>query len=296
MAKRRSCLMSLIRTIFVFILIIVLLVVGVCVFINYKFGINVPSLVNDVRILNQEVKINKIAPNVYTAEDLDSAKKVTDISLEGLITVDENGNYEVNADKVSKDMHLDVKLSDRQIAAMIDNVLESEAVIESASSELGDLKEYGFKLIQVQFSNKVGNSVDINVVFKFDLTPIKEQMIEFPLDKVKSIVPESLYFSSTVTLTKIGTGFDYTTVGKSLTVNNLSQKQTEEVFETLNLLAEFGTSTEFAKMTGDVFVNALIGSSESAGLTSDLASVGASSFDFVSENGENYYVIQLDKE
>lgn len=288
--------MQLIKTIFVFVLIIVLILVGGCIFINYKFGVNVPSLLNDVRILNQEVDVNRLAPNVYTEEDLEAAKKVTDISLEGLITVDENGNYEVNADKVSKDMHLDVKLSDRQIAAMIDNVLESEATIDSGSGELGDLKEYGFKLVQVQFSNKVGNSVDINVVFKFDLTPFKDQMTEFPIDKAKSIVPESLYFSTTVTLTKIGSSFDYSTVGKSLTVNNLSEKQTEEVFETLNLFAGFGTSTDFAKMTGDVFVNALIGSSESAGLTSDLASVGASSFDFISENGENYYVIKLDAE
>lgn len=293
MARRKSCLMRLIKGIIVFLLIIVLIVVGVCVFINKKYGVNVVSLVNDVRVLNQEVNVNKLAPNVFSEEDLKSAKEVTDLSAEGLITANADGTYSVDAQNVLSTMTYDVKLSDRQIAAIIDNLLQGEEELNADVGDIGNLKEYGFKLVQVAFSNIEGNCADINVVFKFDLASIKSQMTEFPLTLVDKMIPESLYFSATTTLTKIGSEFGYSTEGKSLKINNLSEEQTEEVFETLNLITDFGTSKEFAKAIGDVFVGTLIGSSEGAGMTSDLADVGATGFEFVSDAKGNYYIIKL---
>jgi hypothetical protein len=249
---------------------------------------------NQIKILNEEIDLSKIVPNAYTDEDMASAKLVTDTNLNGLISYTEQDGYSITPDDVEGNLISELKFTDRQIGAIIDNLITSQ---EDIIVKLGDkdinLNDYGFQVVQVAFSNITETTTDFNVVIKIDLDKVKEDMTEFPLNWIKKGIPNSLYFSATTTITKGSNAFEYTTEGKSLVINNLTKEETDSILSTINTFLKIGTAKEFSKIIGDTFVNVLIGNESSSGLAYSLKDAGATDFSFETDGTNNYFVIEM---
>ena len=264
-----------------------------CGFLYFKYEINVFEVISQIKILNEEVEVDKIASNSFGDTDMSLAFDVTETNLPGLITFNLEDGYKVTPEEVDGSLLGDLKFTDKQIGAILNNIIESQDQINVQLGSTVNLKDYGFKIVQVQFSNITETTTDFNVVIKIDLTKLKEEsMNDFPLNIIKSYIPESLYFSATTTITKTANAFEYSTAGKNLRINNLTTEQTANIFKTINVLLKLGTPEEFAKTIGDTFVNALIGTEETPGIAYALKDAGATDFAFVAENENNYFVIK----
>ena len=276
------------------ILSIVAILGAICGFLYIKYEINVFEVANQIKILNEDVDLDKLTPNAYSISDMESAKLVTDAGLGGLISYTEQNGYEITPDEVSGNMSAELRFTDKQIGAIIDNLIANETEIMIQIGSEVNLKDYGFKIVQVQFSNITETTADFNVVVKIDLTKLKQDnMNDFPLNWIRKGVPESLYFSATTTITKGTNAFEYTTEGKSLVINNLSSEETDSILSTINTFLKLGTAKEFSKIIGDTFVNVLIGNESSSGLAYSLKDAGAIDFSFETDGTNNYFVIEM---
>lgn len=210
-----------------------------------------------------------------------------------MISYTEAEGYKITPEAVSGSLASDLKFTDKQIGAIIDNIIDSQEELNIQIGSTVNLKDYGFEVVQIAFSTISETTTDFNVVVKIDLNKVKEeQMNKFPLNWIRNSIPNSLYFSATTTITKTATPFEYGTEGKSLRINNLSAEQTENIFKTINTFVGLGSATEFAKSIGDTFVNVLIGNESNAGLAYAMKSVGAVDFAFEASDTNNYFVIK----
>ena len=274
--------------------IVALLGVG-CGILYVKYEINAFEVINQIRILNEDVDLDKLTPNAYSISDMESAKLVTDAGFDGLISYTEQDGYAITPEEVSDNLLGELKFTDRQIGAIIDNLMESQEEINIEIGSIINLKDYGFKIVQVQFSNITETTTDFNVVVKIDLTKLKEEnMTSFPLNWIRRGIPDSLYFSATTTITKGANAFEYTTEGKSLVINNLSSEETDSILSTINTFLKIGTTKEFSKIIGDTFINVLIGNESSSGLAYSLKDSGATDFSFETDGtNSNYFIIEM---
>ena len=266
-----------------------------CGILYFKYQINVFEVISQIKVLNQDVDLNKLTPNAFDVDDdMESAKDITDANLAGLISYTEQNGYSITPEEVSGNLLGELRFTDKQIGAIIDNIIESQEEINIQLGSIVNLKDYGFKVVQVSFLNITETTTDFNVVVKVDLTKLKEEnMNRFPLNWVRKGVPESLYFSATTTIKKGANAFEYTTEGKSLVINNLSSEQTDSIFKTINTFLKLGNSKEFAKTIGDTFINVLIGNETSSGLAYSLTDVGATDFAFETDGlNNNYFVVK----
>ena len=269
--------------------------VGVgCGILYFKFQINVFAVINQVKVLNQEVNINNLAPNSYSLDDLANAKDITDANLAGLISYSVEDGYSITPENVNNAMTGELKFSDKQIGAIINNFIENQEELNVEIGKTINLKEHGFKIVEISFSNITETTADFRLVMKFNLTQLKEKhMNSFPINWVKNFTPETIYISATSTITKNNGAFNYSTEGKSLTINNLSEKDTASFLNTANLLFKLGSTKDFANTICGSFINLLIGNEETSGLTYSLKSAGATDFAFESDASGNYYVIKM---
>lgn len=275
------------------ILSIVALVAVVCIFLFVKYDVNVFKVADQVKTLNEEIDLDRLLPNKYSDDDIASAKTISDDNLSGLITYTDFDGYSISLENISNDLLADIKFTDRQIGAIINNLVEEQEEININLGSEVNLKDYGFKVEQISFSNVSSSSSDFNVVVKIDLNKIKEEnMKDFPFNWFRKGIPDSLYFSSTITINKGSNPFEYSTTGKSLIINNLTSEETESIFDTINTFLKLGTSKEFSKILCDTFVNLLIGDIENPGLAYSLKDIGATDFAFETDNINNYFVIK----
>lgn len=272
--------------------IVALLGVG-CAFLYFKYEINVFALIGQVRTLNEEVNVTALIPNAYTDEDMASAKIVTDVNMNGLIKYSEEDGYSVSFDQMST-MLGDIRFTDKQVGAIINNIIENQESFNIQIGEDIDIKEYGFKVEQIAFSNITEKETDFNIVIKLDLTKIKqEKMNDFPLNWVKKAIPDKLYCSATSTITKGENPFEYTIAGKDLKLNNLTSEETASLFKAFDTVTKIGTAKNLAETICGTFINVLIGNEENAGVAYILKDAGATDFSFETDNTENYFVIEL---
>lgn len=118
-------------------------------------------------------------------------------------------------------------------------------------------------------------------------------MKSFPLNWISKYIPDDLYISSVVTITK-GEDFAYTTASKSLAINNLTEASTASLLKTINTFVSFGSVEELNNTIGGSFVNALIGKSDANGFAYSLYSTTpkmASDFSFQTLDNVDYFKI-----
>lgn len=153
----------------------------------------------------------------------------------------------------------DIKVSERQAGALAEVTFYSQTDGKIAIGE----KDLEVTLKQMDFSSIADDgSANFNVVVKIGLTPYKDDMNKFPYTLVKKYIPDDLYVSSTVTVTKTDENMAYTVSHDSLTLNNLGSSDAEELVNTLNTVAKIGTAESMNLSIGTTLVNALIGNEE----------------------------------
>lgn len=256
------------------ILSLVLLLAAFCGYLYFRHQINVIDVIKQVKILNQDVNVDALAKNQYTDEDLTSAKdKIDNISTA------ENA----------------VKLSDRELAAYVNDTVKNQegGLPMTFGSSTINLIDYGFAIVQMEFSNIPEDNTsdkltDFNIVLKIELKKFKqEKMGKFPLKWIANMVPNSLYFSCNLEITKTADGYE--TTNKYMTINNLSASQTTSIFKTFDTFTKIGTAEKFNKSLGDGFIKVLIGED---GLYDQLKVQGAATgYSFAKEGTTNNLVI-----
>lgn len=281
---------KLISAIVGIIIFVALVLVGIWAFFKIKYDVNLINTISQVKAVNTEVNESEKFPNAYNITDMEAAKIALNAKSADLVTGNAIDGYTIRTGSGLNALTGNVMLTDKQIAAIINNLMHEEG--NSASVQIGD-KSLQMELIQVSFIEIKDNSTDINIVIKLNTKEIKDSMSGFPLSMVSKYVPETLYFSSTVTVKKLEGQFNYEITSKELAINNLTVEETREFVKVLNIALHCGTADELNLSLGTPFVNALIGNENNDGFTYSLKGLGATDFDFISVMGLNYYVIKI---
>ena len=284
--KKKPWYVVLFNILLTIICIIVLVVGGIFLFFKIKYDVNVFSAISQIRMLNETVNEDELFPNKYTEVDIASAQVMVNSQIENLIVKNDNG-YTIETTGITDTMDVSIYLTDKEIGAIVNVLLIQN---NQNAVNIGG-KTLPFELIQVKFDNIVENSADVNIALKVNVEEIKNEMNSFPLSWVKKYIPNDLYFSSTVTVTKGTNAYEYTTTSKSLTINNLNVEQTTSLLKTINTFVSFGNENTINELIGNTFVDALIGTEENQGFAYSLKSLGASDFTFTTQNDKNYFVI-----
>ena len=284
--KKKPWYVVLFNILLTIICIIVLVVGGIFLFFKIKYDVNVFSAISQIRMLNETVNEDELFPNKYTEVDIASAQVMVNSQIENLIVKNDNG-YTIDTTGITDTMDVSIYLTDKEIGAIVNVLLIQN---NQNAVNIGG-KTLPFELIQVKFDNIVENSADVNIALKVNVEEIKNEMNSFPLSWVKKYIPNDLYFSSTVTVTKGTNAYEYTTTSKSLTINNLNVEQTTSLLKTINTFVSFGNENTINELIGNTFVDALIGTEENQGFAYSLKSLGASDFTFTTQNDKNYFVI-----
>lgn len=272
------------------------LMLGVFVLVvNAKYKINLFEVVGSLKKLSTDVDIAVIAPKAPTDSDYASAKQSANKAVADIIVYDDvNNKYSLN-DTAKTGMVADLKLTDAETCVLANLMMDNGDAgvkINAGDSEV-NLKDYDFKLVQIAFSNVAEGSADVNVVVSVDLTKLKNDMTKFPLSLIKNKVPQKLYVSSTITVTKGTAPFEYTVTSKGLALNNMSGKEVSQLFDAVNLVAKIGSADKFNEALGKSFIDALIGNENNQnGFAYSLKAIGARDFDFDTDGTNNYYVVR----
>lgn len=280
---------KLIWTVLILVLVVLLAVVGVYIFVRAKYNIDLYNTIKSLKTINEKVDESVIAPDAITSLDIETAKTQFDQSISGLIIVDGEGNYHISNGGTLSPMTAEIKLTDNQIGAIAENLVQNEmgGVIKVGS------KDVKVNIMQVGFDNIIDGGASVNLVIKLDLKEFKQDMNKFPFSLLKKFIPDALYISSTFDVSKTENPFEYTVVHNKLTINNLNAEETEDTFNTLNLIAKIGKLEDFNKNLGILFMNTLVGTESSNGLVYSLKELGATDYKFETISNINYFVIQM---
>lgn len=282
MAKRKSLIVSLISTIVGLVMLVAIIAVALIAFVKIKFDVNLFDVISQVKTLTEEVNENEAYTNKFLSDDLQSTQVSVNTSFNAdVVTYSEAEGYKIS-DSISNNLSVSLQLSDKQVAALISMILKNQE--NPTGVTIGDTT-LTISLVQVQFSNLVDNAVDYNVVVKVDLTPLKENMSGFPFNLISNYLPNNVYISSTITITKGANAFEYSYTSKSLEINNLKNDEVNSLLTTINKFIEFGDVAKLNNMIAGSFADAMLGNSEVNGFAYSLKNAGATDFNFV-ESGE----------
>ena len=282
---------ALIITLIVVLSIVLLAVgsiVGGCVYIDNEYGINLVDTVQELKTLNEKVDEDKLCPNAFSDSDMVDVQTIVNESVEDFITYTAEHGYSVNFHDLPDEMKYIIRLTDKQVGALAQTVVKQE---------IGGKIDFGGKnvdvaLKQIRFSEVTENSVLLNTVVWVDMTPFKEDMPdEFPYSYLKKYIPDALYVSSTVKVEKGDTAFSYSITHESLTINNLSKAETEDLFHTLDVVLSVGLAETWNVQVGTTIANALIGNEENNGLAYSLRGIGATDYAFSQEGEVAYFSV-----
>ncbi len=285
--------MKLVKGLFKFVLILLVLVIGLAVggyfYIRSAYDIDVLSAIGIVRTVNEPVDEAELCPNAFDVSDMVDVQTEVNQSVENMIEYSLEHGYSINFDRLPSEMKYIIKLTDRQIGALTQTVLEQEW---GGKITVGDW-EVPVQLLQTDFLNVSDSSMTMNMTAKLDISAFKEKMDSAPLSWFKKWVPDELYISSTVDVLKGLSPFEYTVQHNSLTVNGLDDEDTEELFHILDTIFDIGTAEDMNMMVGTAVVDSMIGSEENKGIAYSLKEIGAKDYLFLVENGEEYFSVTL---
>lgn len=285
--KNMKVLKGLLITLLVIVLLAGALVAGAYFYIKNTYDIDVFKTIGQLKTLGREVDEAELCPNAFSESDMASVDDEINASVDGFISYTEENGYKVNFDDLPSEMKTVIKLTDKQVGAVADTVVRQEM---NGEVEIAD-KKVPVKLLQVAFGDidESGNA-DFNVVVRLDLKPLTADVDEGAKRFVGKYLPEFLYVSSTVRVTR-GAGFEFAVAHKTLTLNNLSAKDTEEFLGTLDKLMGIGTAQTLNETIGNTVLSSLIGSETQNGLAYSLKNIGATGYTFATENGVNYFEV-----
>lgn len=282
------------------IIITLALILGIgCLIVKQKYGVDVFSTISQIKTLNQKVDESKY-DSKFSDNDMKDAQIAVNAKMKGLISYTEEDGYKINKEGIGVESQIsaDLLLSDKQLGAIINNLINENAEGLTLDVSGNKLK---IDFIQLKFVEIREKEADINIVVKVDIRELKQKMNSFPTNIIAKKIPDYLYISSTSTIKKGDNAFEYEVLSKDIEINNLNSQDTKSFLNTLNLVFKFGTSDDFNLMIAKPFVNALIknsdvnaliGNSKNDGFTYSLSRLGVKDYDFVVVDNINYYVLK----
>lgn len=280
---------KLIITIITLVVVIIAGAVGTYIYVKNTYDIDLINTVLQLKKISDPVDEKKLITNPYTEEDKTKAHEEVNNSVNGFI-----GNDGINFDKLLTEMKTVIKLDDKQLACLTQEVIDQEM---EGKITIGE-QDIPLVLKQIDISNvdDEGNA-DFNTIVKLDISSFKTNMNNFPLSMLKKYVPDYLYISSTVWVEKnkeneVVVPFAYSTTSTSFTINTLTDKETTELFKTLDAVIKIGTADNLNNQIGNAILGSLIGSEEQNGLAYSLKQYGAKDYKFVLENDVDYFVVE----
>lgn len=261
-----------------------------CLIVKQKYGVDVFSTISQIKTLNQKVDESKY-DSKFSDNDMKDAQIAVNAKMKGLISYTEEDGYKINKEGIGVESQIsaDLLLSDKQLGAIINNLINENAEGLTLDVSGNKLK---IDFIQLKFVEIREKEADINIVVKVDVRELKQKMNSFPTNIIAKKIPDYLYISSTSTIKKGDNAFEYEALSKDIEINNLNSQDTKSFLNTLNLVFKFGTSDDFNLMIAKPFVNALIGNSENNGFAYSLRGLGVKDYDFVVVDNINYYVLK----
>ena len=280
---------KLIITLITIVVILIVGAVGTYVYVKSTYDIDLINTVLELKKIYDPVDENKLITNPYTEEDKTKAHEEVNNSVNGFI-----GNDGINFDKLLTGMKTVIKLDDKQLACLAQEVIDQEM---EGKITIGE-QDIPLSLKQIDISNidDEGNA-NFNTIVKLDISSYKTNMNSFPLSMLKKYVPDYLYVSSTVWVEKdkendVVVPFSYSTKSTSFTINTLTDKETTELFKTLDAVIKIGTADNLNNQIGNAVLGSLIGNEEQNGLAYSLKQYGAKDYKFVLENDVDYFVVE----
>ena len=273
------------------IIITLALILGIgCLIVKQKYGVDVFSTISQIKTLNQKVDESRY-DSKFSDNDMKDAQIAVNAKMKGLISYTEENGYKINEEGIGVESQIsaDLLLSDKQLGAIINNLINENAEGLTLDVSGNKLK---IDFIQLKFVEIREQEADINIVVKVDVRELKQKMNSFPTNIIAKKIPDYLYISSTSTIKKGGNAFEYEVLSKDIEINNLNSQDTKSFLNTLNLVFKFGTSDDFNLMIAKPFVNALIGNSENNGFAYSLRELGVKDYDFATVDGINYYILK----
>lgn len=280
---------KLIITIITLVVVIIAGAVGTYIYVKNTYDIDLINTVLQLKKISDPVDEKKLITNPYTEEDKTKAHEIINNSVNGFI-----GSDKINFDKLLTEMKTVIKLDDKQLACLAQEVIDQEM---EGKITIGE-QDIPLSLMQIDISNvnNEGNA-DFNTIVKLDISSFKTNMNNFPLSMLKKYVPDYLYISSTVWVEKnkeneVVVPFAYSTTSTSFTINTLTDKETTELFKTLDAVIKIGTADNLNNQIGNAILGSLIGSEEQNGLAYSLKQYGAKDYRFILENDVDYFVVE----
>ncbi len=288
---------KLIKRIIIFVICLVAIisvgVIGGYVFVRVNYDIDLFNTIKELRILSQEVDENEICPHAFNDDDYKALKTKMDEEFNGLILdKGEEGSNEYYIDFSALEtleslIKNDIVMSEKEAGALSQMVFDEQT---GGKLKITD-KEISASIVQVDFSNISENNADFNVVVKLGLSQFKEEMKTFPLDLIKKYIPDYLYVSSTVKVTKNNGEMDHNVSHVALKLNALSDKETDDLFNTIDKIFKIENIEDFNMKIGETAVNALIGNKDNTGFAYSLKAIGKTTFDFKTIDNIDCFVI-----
>ena len=284
---------NLIITLVVIVAILGVVIIGGYIYVRTTYGIDLFRTAGQLKTLTQAVDETALCPNAYGEEDFAAMKTELNKKFDGFVSYEEGkgaNGYSVNFGSLAgKSMSGTISLTEKQVGAIAQTVFYEKTGGKIKISE----KEVSVTIMQVDFSEIAANgSADFNVVAKLDLTPFKADMDGFPYKLFKKYIPDSFYVSSVVRVDRTEEdGFSYTVTHKSLTLNNLSADDTEDLFNTLNAVLKIGTAENLNMQVGTMAVNALIGTKDNPGFAYSMKAIGAKYFMFATAADADRFIV-----
>ena len=256
-------------------------------YIRETYGIDVIRTVKELKTLGEPVDETKLCPNAYTLADMVDVQNTVNESVDGFITGTAEHGYQVNFDNLPDSMLQIIKLTDKQVAALAQEVVEQEI---EGKINFGNEK-VGVVLKQVDFYDVADKGACFNVVISVDMTPLKKQSGNEILDYITSLVPDKMYVSSTVKVTHGTEAFSYSVAHEELKINNLTAEDTDDLFHTLGVLFKVDPVEKWNVYVGTTIMNALVGNADNKGLAYGLNNIGATDYAFLTEDGKDYFAV-----
>lgn len=280
---------KLIITIITLVVVIIAGAVGTYIYVKNTYDIDLINTVLQLKKISDPVDEKKLITNPYSNEEKERAHEIINNSVNGFI-----GSDKINFDKLLTEMKTVIKLDDKQLACLAQEVIDQEM---KGKITIGE-QDIPLSLMQIDISNvnNEGNA-DFNTIVKLDISSFKTNMNNFPLSMLKKYVPDYLYISSTVWVEKnkeneVVVPFSYSTNSTSFTINTLTDKETTELFKTLDAVIKIGTADNLNNQIGNAILGSLIGSEEQNGLAYSLKQYGAKDYRFILENDVDYFVVE----
>ena len=241
-------------------LLVSVIVLAIALYCGYQYvlttyGVDLLRTANELKILIEPVNEDSLCKNKFTDEDMVDVQELVNESVENFITYTEQHGYEVNFDDLPEEMKHIIKLTDKQVGALANVVIEQEI----DGKLLINNKPLGIDLKQVDYS-EVETGALFNSIFALDISEFTKDIPSgFPFDNIKPYIPEVFYISSTVNIIQKEEAFSYEVTHSSLTINNLNKEDTLDLYNTLNKILKMGSLEDLNTKVGNVLMNALIG-------------------------------------